>query len=318
MLPQYAPQFSVSNETALRFHEPTSIATIRLHVFLRPPYNRAMPPDPRAIHISTDGSCYKNPGGRSGCAAIVHYPDHLDREDEQIVDFGCGESSNNRMELMACIRVLKWIRENAPWDSVTRVQVFTDSQYVKDNLIRAREWKKNDWRNQHGEPRENADLWKQLLSAHSKVGITVHFEWTLGKKSPVLRRVDKAAKAAASRGGSDIDRGYRPGAIARSMVGGAASRFAAKGQAVVIRPYRKNILAKGEEKIRFDIFSEATQGYVESCYAFASTLLASELHRQHGYRVRFNDNSKYPQILEIVEEVPLPKPVATGEGSDLA
>jgi ribonuclease HI len=65
-----------------------------------------MPPDPRAIHISTDGSCYKNPGGRSGCAAIIHYPDHLDREDEQIVDFGCEESSNNRMELLACIRVL--------------------------------------------------------------------------------------------------------------------------------------------------------------------------------------------------------------------
>jgi hypothetical protein len=41
---------------------------------------------------------------------------------------------------------------------------------------------------------------------------------------------------------------------------------------------------------------------------FASTALAAELHRQHGYRVRFNDNSQYPQILEIVEEVPLPKP----------
>jgi hypothetical protein len=80
-----------------------------------------MPPDPRAIHISTDGSCYKNPGGRSGCAAIVHYPDHLDREDEQIVDFGCEESSNNRMELLSCIRVLKWIRESGPWPSVTRV-----------------------------------------------------------------------------------------------------------------------------------------------------------------------------------------------------
>jgi ribonuclease HI len=266
-----------------------------------------MPPDPRAIHISTDGSCYKNPGGRSGCAAIVHYPDHLDREDEQIVDFGCEESSNNRMELLACIRVLRWIRENAPWDSVTRVQVFTDSRYVKENLIRAREWKKNDWRNQHGEPRENSDLWKQLLSAHPKTRITVHFEWTLGKKSPVLKRVDKAAKAAANRGGPDIDRGYKPGAIARSMVGGAATRFPAKGQSVVIRPYRKNLLGDCEEKIRFDIFCEDTQTYVESCYAFASTDLAAELHRQHGYRVRFNDNPKYPQILEIVEEVPLPK-----------
>jgi ribonuclease HI len=189
-----------------------------------------MPPDPRAIHISTDGSCYKNPGGRSGCAAIVHYPDHLDREDEQIVDFGCEESSNSRMELLACIRVLKWIRESGPWESVTRVQVFTDSQYVKDSIIRARGWKKNDWRNRHGEPKENADLWNQLISAHSKAGITVHFEWTLGKKSPVLKRVDKAAKAAAARGGPDVDRGYKPGTIARSMVQGAATRFPARGQ----------------------------------------------------------------------------------------
>ncbi len=98
------------------------------------------------------------------------------------------------MELLACIRVLKWIRENGSWDSVTRVQIFTDSQYVKENMARARGWKRNDWRNRHNEPRENADLWNQLISAHTKVGITVHFEWTLGKKSPVLKRVDKAIK----------------------------------------------------------------------------------------------------------------------------
>ena len=46
-----------------------------------------------------------------------------------------------------------------------------------------------------------------LNAAHAKTGITVHFEWTLGKKSPVLKRVDKVAKAAATRGGPDIDRG---------------------------------------------------------------------------------------------------------------
>jgi hypothetical protein len=91
------------------------------------------------------------------------------------------------------------------------------------------------------------------------------------------------------------------------MIGGVATRFAAKGQSCVVRPYRKNILAKGEEKIRFDVLSEDGQTYVESCYAFASTALAAELHRQHGYRVRFNDDGKYPQILEILEEVPLPK-----------
>jgi len=114
-----------------------------------------MPVDPHAVHIYTDGSCYKNPGGRSGCAAVVHYPDHLRQEDEDIVDFGCEESSNNRMELLACIRALQWVRENAPWPGVTRVQLFTDSQYVKDNLFRAREWKKNDWRNRSEKPFES-------------------------------------------------------------------------------------------------------------------------------------------------------------------
>lgn len=263
--------------------------------------------DPHAVHIYTDGSCYRNPGGIAGCAAIVVYPDHMEREEEQIVDFGCAESNNARMELLGCICALKWIRQNVPWYGVARVQIITDAQYVKDNVSRAREWKKNGWRNQHGEPRENWDLWKQLLSAYSKAGISVNFEWTAGKKSPILRRVDKAAKRAAQRGGLNVDHGYKPGTVARSMVKGSATRFPARGQSVIVRPYRKHVMAGGENKIRFDIFSEDTTTFVESCYAFATPALAAELHRQHGYRVQFNDNPKYPQIIELLEEVSLAK-----------
>jgi ribonuclease HI len=43
--------------------------------------------DPHAIQILTAGSCYKNPGGLSGCAAIVVYPDDS-KPEEQIVDIG--------------------------------------------------------------------------------------------------------------------------------------------------------------------------------------------------------------------------------------
>ena len=260
--------------------------------------------DPHALHIYTDGSCYKNPGGESGYAGMVEYPEHLQRDEEQIFDFGCAESSINRMELLACIHALQWIRQNAPWDGITRVQILTDSQYVTSNLFRARGWRKNGWRNQHGEPRENSDLWKQLLSAHPKAGIMVTFEWVAGKKTPVLKKVDKAAKAAAKRGGLDVDRGFKPGSVARSMVtGAAATRFPAQGQLAVIRPYRKNVMGKGENKIRFDVFSEETQSYSESCYAFATPAMAADLHRQHLYRVRFNGNPQYPQIVHIIEEV---------------
>jgi hypothetical protein len=58
------------------------------------------------------------------------------------------------------------------------------------------------------------------------------------------------------------------------------------------------------------IFAEKTQAYVESCYGYASTDLAAELHRQHGHGVRFNDSPEYPQIVEILEQVVLPKPTS--------
>ena len=38
------------------------------------------------------------------------------------------------MELLACICVLKWIRENKPWKSVTLVQVFTDFLHQRTSV----------------------------------------------------------------------------------------------------------------------------------------------------------------------------------------
>ena len=268
--------------------------------------------DPRAIHIYTDGSCYKNPGGSSGCAAIVHFPDHLGRQDERIVDFGCAESSNNRMELMACIKALRWVRENQPWSDVTRIQIVTDSTYVTDNIsYRARGWKKNKWRNRFGKPMANDDLWDDLLAAHTKTGIRVDFVWQPCKKSPTGKIVDKAAKAAAQRGGMDVDRGYRPGAVCRSLVlSGIAQSYPAKGQTDVIRPYAKKIMFRGENRISFNIFVDGTQTYEAKFYAFATPAMSTDLHRWHCYRVRFNDDPNYPRILERIEEVLLQESTA--------
>jgi len=267
--------------------------------------------DPRAIHIYTDGSCYKNPGGASGCAAIVHFPEHLDRPDEQIVDFGCGESSINRMELLPCIEALRWIFNHAPWDDVTRAIIVTDSQYVTDNLKRAPYWKKQGWRNRSGETKFNEDLWDRILKGiakAAKVGIRVDFIWEVGKKTPMTKRIHKAAQNAAKRGGIDEDTGYRPGSVSRSMVrGGVTERFPAAGQVLAIRPYVKKIMHKGENRISFNIFDETTQSYVSKFYAFAEPLLSADLHRGNGHRVRFNSNTQYPRIVERIDGVELPK-----------
>ncbi len=267
--------------------------------------------DPRAIHIYTDGSCYGNPGGSSGCAGIVHYPEHLARDDEQIVDFGCAESSNNRMELMACVKALSWIRENGPWADVTRVQIITDSIYVSENVtFRARAWKKNQWRNRHGEPKANHDLWDTLLKLRPKVGVRVDFGYHKGKTSEITNRVHKAAQEAAVRGGFDVDVGYRPGGVSRSMVEGRAPalRYPADGQMIVVRPYVKKVMYRGELRISFNVFDEAEQTYEGKFFAFAEKDLGAELHLGNGHRVRFNHDLNYPVITERVEAVLLPKP----------
>jgi ribonuclease HI len=185
----------------------------------------------RSIQIFTDGSAKENPGGKGGIVVVVRYPDHLQLPDEVICELGFTESTSNRMELLACIKALEWVRRNKPWRDVTSVQIVTDSKYVADNVgYRAWGWKKNKWRNQHGEPKENSDLWKKLLSARQKAGINIGFVQTKGKKSEILRKVDKTAKDARD-GGMEIDRGYEPGTVSRSMVKGAAKRFPAIGQA---------------------------------------------------------------------------------------
>lgn len=262
-----------------------------------------MPLDPRAIHIYTDGSCYANPGGQGGAAAVVEFPEHLNIPAKQIFDFGCAETSNNRMELRACIGALHWVKDNKPWPGVSRVQIVSDSQYLLDNLPRAAGWKVNDWRNVHGEPKQNSDLWKLLVTARIKACMRVDFEWRRGKTSPILKDVDKAAKVAAKRGGLNVDSGFKSGKISRSKVSGAATIFPARGQTAVIHPYRKSMPIKGENQIRFHLYDEEVKEYPGKYYAYATDSFTAELHRQHWYRVRFNTNPRNPRIEEILGEV---------------
>jgi hypothetical protein len=84
---------------------------------------------------------------------------------------------------------------------------------------------------------------------------------------------------------------------------GAATLFPAKGQIAVISPYRSVVVGKSENKIRFLLYSEDNQAYVDKHYAYASLEIGAKLHRGHTYRVRFGCEPKYPIIEELLEEV---------------
>ena len=64
---------------------------------------------------------------------------------------------------MAAIFAHRWVRDIGANLGLQRFQVVTDSKYVFENYNRAIEWSQSNWRNHHGRPMENKDLWKEML-----------------------------------------------------------------------------------------------------------------------------------------------------------
>ncbi len=74
------------------------------------------------------------------------------------------DTTNNRMELKAVIEGLKALKRRS------RVQICTDSQYVKNGMESwIHGWKRNGWKTAAKQPVKNADLWRELdeqVAAH--------------------------------------------------------------------------------------------------------------------------------------------------------
>jgi ribonuclease HI len=261
--------------------------------------------DPHAIQISVDGSCYPNEGRISGYAGVVVYPD--DPTEHQVVFQGFQESTINRMELSACIAAMNWVKEEEVGQRHGRVQIFSDSQYVVNGQFSAPSWQKAKWRTAAGRPIDNWELWKEFLSAKSKAGIRIDICKVQNKSTPLLKLVDKLAKAAA-KSHTRIDRGLVVGKIGRAKIKGTATMFSAANQVLVIRIVgSKAVGPTRENRFVFELFDENTSTYVSKHFAYCTPETGAQLHRQRGFRVRMNDNTNYPRILEVIEEVPLPK-----------
>ena len=266
-------------------------------------YHCCMTFDPHALKLYVDGSCLKNPGGASGFAVWVEYPAVWNRPDEALEGIGFHESTNQRMELRACIWAHRWVREHLPGTGVSRVQIVTDSKYVNDYWRMAEYWRSQGWRNSSNRPIKNDDLWKELLSIRGKLRVRTDIEWTLGKKAPILRSVDKSAKSAAKQP-TETDRGYRPGKIGRTknQVFGAAALFPATGQQATVRIYHTALAGRSENEIKFQLFSDSRGDFFDKFVAYTQPEIGASLHRQHAYVVQFNNDPKYPIITAILEE----------------
>ena len=144
-----------------------------------------MPQD--IIEIFTDGACSGNPGP-GGWGTILRY-----RAEQRELSGGEPETTNNRMELMAAIAGLEALKR------ASKVQITTDSTYVKDGITRwIHGWKKNGWKTAAKKPVKNQDLWQRLdaaLASHE-----VEWHWVRGHAGhPENERADALARQAAAR-----------------------------------------------------------------------------------------------------------------------
>ncbi len=158
--------------------------------------------DPDTIVIFTDGACSGNPGP-GGYGAIVRMDG---KEMELSGGFGC--TTNNRMEMMACIMALQSIKQPS------KVSLYSDSSYVVNAVQKgwAKRWKANAWvrtQTKAGEKQmaENSDLWQKMLDV-----LVIHqvtFFWVRGHAHhPENERCDRLAVAASLQMGLPTDPGF--------------------------------------------------------------------------------------------------------------
>ena len=138
------------------------------------------------IKIYTDGSCLENPGNGGWAAIII-----IDGEKTQIKG-SKRYTTNNQMELLAPIQALKKIPKGS------KIQIFTDSKYVKSGITEwIYNWKKNGWKTANKQEVKNKDLWTELDTLANEFEIS--WNWVKAHSSDQLNNeVDLIARKAAN------------------------------------------------------------------------------------------------------------------------
>ena len=138
------------------------------------------------IKIYTDGSCLTNPGN-GGWAAIISQNGKIKK-----ITGSEKNTTNNRMELLAPINALKQI------DTKSKIEIYTDSQYVKLGITEwINKWVNNNWQTAKKEDVKNKDLWVELYNLNQS--LDVNWNWVKAHAgNPLNEEVDLLAKRAAN------------------------------------------------------------------------------------------------------------------------
>ena len=134
---------------------------------------------------NTDGSCLKNPGGRSGAGVFLQFPDGSNKSLKQ----GYASSTNQRQELLALLMALESV------DPSERLLVRSDSEYAVHGLGKHLSSPSGHL------PTANRDLWLRILPLARALGSRLSLEWVRGHNGdPGNEKADQLAGDAAQYG----------------------------------------------------------------------------------------------------------------------
>jgi ribonuclease HI len=156
-------------------------------------------PSGAGIEIYTDGGAINNPGP-GGYGAVI-----LEKGTMRELTGGYQHTTNNRMELMACIKGIEALSIHTE-----SVALFSDSKYVVNGISKgwAKGWRKRGWLKSDGNPAVNPDLWGRLLDLIQ--GLDIRFHWVKGHAGhPLNERCDQLAVQSARGNDLIVDSGYK-------------------------------------------------------------------------------------------------------------
>lgn len=261
--------------------------------------------DEDTLIIYTDGS--SRPSPRRGGIGI-RYLLTDDGGEEQVLDLevrGYLGGKSGQMEIQACVVALREVERNPIFTKYKSILIWTDSQYVADNHLRAMYgWDSGDekWKNKHGRRMLNVQQWKDLNTAKRKVKRLIEISWLeSSSKDKHHKAVHKLSIASAMTAGP----GLTPASlIRRKWSTGTTELGSVKvlGQRLTIRVLGSDpLVGFNVTRYRYEVLSRHSP-YVD-CKDFAAAPNEFDIRVGHCYYVLFNRNQRNPEIVKIIREL---------------
>jgi len=155
-----------------------------------------------SVELYTDGACKGNPGP-GGYGAVLLFGDR-----RKELSGGYRKTTNNRMELLACIEGLRSLKRPC------NVVLTSDSTYVVNAIEKgwAKRWRSNHWKLSPSKTAKNSDLWKDLLDLCAEHSVS--FKWVKGHSGhPENERCDELAAAVSEKKELPADKVFETVAI---------------------------------------------------------------------------------------------------------